>query len=112
MVHRLRYAAMAGAVGAAEERVIGLYAMAYDSAAAVLAYRSKLLDRALKAVENMALSSRDDFEAQVVVVSAYLASSHKRALPLPLYIAPLHGLLAPGVQSLAGTSRDESSAFQ
>ena len=46
-------ALLAGAVGTAVERSLGLYTVANDLALAVLAQRGELVNRALEAVERM-----------------------------------------------------------
>ena len=64
------------AVRAAEERRTGFDAVADDAAAAVIADRRELVDRALEAVEHVPLPGRDHFERQVVVVAADFTLSH------------------------------------
>lgn len=69
-------AGVAGAVGAAEELVVGFDAVADDPAAAVVADRGELMNRALEAVKGVAGTRRHDLERQVVIVAAYFALSH------------------------------------
>jgi len=68
-------ALLAGAVGTAVERSLGLYTVANDPALAVLAHRSELVNRALEAVERMGVAGSDDLEGQIVIVAADLTSS-------------------------------------
>src|SRR4051812_49628960 len=59
-------------MGAAVEGAVGLDAVADDLAPAVRADRRELVDRALEAVEGVAVARRDHLERQGVVISADL----------------------------------------
>src|SRR3989442_1626087 len=71
----------ARAAGAAEELPGGLDAVAGDLAAAVGARRRHAVDRALEAVEHVALAGRHYLEGLVVLVAAHLALRHGGLLP-------------------------------
>ena len=55
-------AGVAGAMGAAEEVVLGLDAVADDFAPAVLAHRGQAVNRTLEAVEDVPLAGGHDLE--------------------------------------------------
>lgn len=65
-----------GAVGTAVELIIAFNAMPDYATATVEAGGRKCLNRALKAVERIALPFHDDVKALVIVVATYLADSH------------------------------------
>ncbi len=67
---------MPRAVGAAEESSAAFDAVSNDTASAVLAQGSHLVDRALEAIKHVTLAGRDHLEAQRVVVTANLANCH------------------------------------
>jgi hypothetical protein len=67
---------MAGTVRTTEEAAAPFNAMADYLALAVLANRGEFVDRAFEAVEDVALSGRDYFEAQFIVVLADFALCH------------------------------------
>jgi hypothetical protein len=73
--HRLD-SSLPGTVGAAEERPLCFDAMTHDSASAMIADRSELMDGTLEAVEGMGLAGGDDLKREIVVVPANFASSH------------------------------------
>jgi hypothetical protein len=69
-----------GAIRATVTTVDGLDAVADDSAPAMKANWSQLVNRAFKAIKDEALSTIDDFERLVVVVVARCALSHRQML--------------------------------
>jgi hypothetical protein len=76
MIFRLRDPGLARAIGAAIERVLGLDAVSDDLATAVSADGGKLLDRALKAVEDMLPARREYLEGHIIIVAANFTFSH------------------------------------
>jgi hypothetical protein len=66
-------------MGAAVERVVRLDTVTDHLATAVGADGRQLVDGALEAVEDVALTGRDDLEGEVVLVAADLASRHGSA---------------------------------
>jgi len=62
LVARVFDSGLAGAVGAAEELVVGFDAVPDDAASAVVAHRRELVNRTLETVEGVARSRRDDLE--------------------------------------------------
>src|SRR5918996_2484602 len=75
-IHHLGHAELAGAVGAAEHLPVLLDAMADDLAAAVLALRRELVNRALERIEGVRAIADQHLEDFVVVVSAGLTPFH------------------------------------
>lgn len=67
---------MPRAVGAAEEMASALDSVPNYLAFAMLADGRELVDRALKAIEDMSLTRRYHLEAQFVIVAADLALCH------------------------------------
>ena len=65
---------MLSAVGAAVHQAAGFVAMADDAATAMLAFRSELVDGALKAIEVVGNPVYHDFQRLVVFIAADLAS--------------------------------------
>lgn len=55
-------AALPGTVGTAVERTLRLDTVAHDLAAAVLAYRSELVNGAFEAIKRMSVAGRDYLE--------------------------------------------------
>src|SRR6185436_328968 len=74
-------AGLTGAAHAAVERAAGLHAVPDDPAIAMLARRSEKVDRALEAVEGVALPVQDHVEGLVVLVAAALAPRHDLSSP-------------------------------
>ena len=72
IVDRVAHALLVRAMCAAIERAVRLDPMSDDLATAVLAHRRERMNRALEAVEGMAMSGGDDLEGQVIVVAANL----------------------------------------
>ena len=66
------------AIRAAVECAPDLHTVADDTAAAVLTGGSQLRDRALKAVEDVALVAHDDLEGFIIVIPTLLTLSHNR----------------------------------
>ena len=64
---------------AAKDLSIGFYAMADDPAVAVRANRRKRVDRALKAIEDVALVGDDHFERLVIFVFANFSFRHTKS---------------------------------
>ena len=62
----------------AEDPATFFHAMADDSAAAMGAGGSHYLDRAFKAIENVAIAIRNHFEAFVIIISTKFTLSHTR----------------------------------
>ena len=62
----------------AEEPAAAFDAVADDLALTVLADRGELVDCAFEAVEDVPLTGRDHFEAQLIVISADFALCHAR----------------------------------
>jgi hypothetical protein len=75
-VFQLRFARGARAVDAAEDLSVGFNAMPDNPAVAVRANRSQRVDRALEAVERVALSTNHYFKRFVIFVFANFACSH------------------------------------
>lgn len=65
-----------GAVGAAEKVFLRFDAVSDDFTAAVRADGRELVNRALEAVENVAVARRYDFKRQIIIVSANFAFRH------------------------------------
>ena len=65
---------------AAEDLSVGFNAMPDNPAVAVRANRSQRVDRALKAVERVALSTNDHFKRLVIFIFANFACSHNISL--------------------------------
>jgi len=63
-------------MGATEDPAIRLYAVADDPALAMSACWRESVDGAFEAVEDMSLSSGNDFEREIVVVATDFTSSH------------------------------------
>jgi hypothetical protein len=76
VINHRSYALLPGTVSATEKRTVRLQPMPYDLAAAVLAYRGKPVNGALKAVECMPLSRGNYLEGEVIIVAADFALSH------------------------------------
>ena len=64
------------AVRATIERVVSLYTVADYAAAAVIADRREPVNRTLERIKRVALASRDNIEAQFVIVPTHLAFTH------------------------------------
>src|SRR5437868_11149110 len=67
------------ASGAAVGGVVGLDAVPDDLAAAVIANRSKSMNRALEAVERVLRAGRCNLEGQIIIVTADFTLSHLTA---------------------------------
>src|SRR4051812_22768000 len=67
---------MPRAIGAAEHARIRFDTVADDLAAAMLALRSQLVNRAFEAVEHVGLARHPHFEALVVIVAAHVTLRH------------------------------------
>jgi hypothetical protein len=86
----------------AVEAAFDLNAVSDDFAATVLAHRCQPMRRTLETIEDMMLSSRNDFERLVVLVPAHLTLTHRRPPPL--------GFIAVATRALGGT-RDHKRAY-
>jgi hypothetical protein len=71
-----RYTRFARAVGATKILAPRLDAMANDLAAAMIARRGDLLNRAFKAVKDMTAAANDDFKRPLIVVPADFTLCH------------------------------------
>ena len=67
---------MTGAMGAAEELAGRLNSMPDHPAAAMLTYRSHLLNCAFKAIEDVTLTRSYHLERQIIVVPTYFTHGH------------------------------------
>ena len=67
---------MLSAVGAAVHQAAGFVAMADDAATAMLAFRSELVDGALKAIKDVGIAGRHNLERKILVISANFALCH------------------------------------
>ena len=75
-IFQLSYTLLTGAVGAAKHSALRLDAMPDYLAAAMFTNRRKLVNRTFKAVKDMSIAYRDDFERQIVFVTTYFALCH------------------------------------
>lgn len=75
-IFQLSYTLLTGAVGAAENAALSLDAMPDYLATAMFANWCKLVNGAFKAVKDMSIAYRDDFERQIVFVTTYFALCH------------------------------------
>lgn len=64
------------AVRAAEKVFFRFDSVTDDAAAAIGANRRELVNRAFETIENVRVSRRDNFEGQVIIISANLALCH------------------------------------
>jgi hypothetical protein len=76
MVDRRRDPGFPGAVSTTEEGALRLDAVADNPAAAMFANRREPLNGALEAVEHVTRTPRDDLEAEVVIIPAYITFRH------------------------------------
>lgn len=102
------YTALSRAIRTAIESTIGFDAMAHDTTLAVCAGWRQPMDRAFKAVEDMASIVGYNLEALVVIVSTDFAPCHKR---LPLIGLGRQTLEMANEHSIASKSRTEATGF-
>jgi hypothetical protein len=76
VVFGFRIPGVASTVSTAEQLASALGSMSDNLTSAVFAYGSKLVNRAFKAVEDMAVTRRDHLETEFVVVTANFALCH------------------------------------
>lgn len=76
LVLNVLHLARVGAVGAAEDLSARFYAVSNDGAFAALAPGREFMDRAFKAVEEIALFAHNDLEGLFVRVAASFAGFH------------------------------------
>jgi hypothetical protein len=74
------YPGLASAIGTTIERLIRLYPMPDDTAAAVIADRGQLVNGTFETVESVAPARRDHLEGQIIIISANFALSHNSSL--------------------------------
>lgn len=80
MIDSLRYTGLTGTVSTTEEDALRLDAVADNLTAAMFADGSELLNGALKAVEHVTNTARDDLKAEVVIISTYFTLGHDALL--------------------------------
>lgn len=67
---------LAGTIGTTVKRLVRLNPMTDDSAAAVMADRSQLVNRALEAIKSMFCSGGDYLERQIIFIPTHFALRH------------------------------------
>jgi hypothetical protein len=79
MVLDVGHARVARALCTAVKGLVGLYAVADDLAPAVIADRSKLVNRALEAVERVPAAGRNNVKRKIIIVTADLTNCHQNS---------------------------------
>ena len=80
MIDSLRYPGLTGTVSTTEIAAVRLDAVADNLAVAMFADGSELLNGALKTVEHVTNTARDDLEAEVVIIPTYFTLGHDALL--------------------------------